>query len=688
MASLGGLNYQRAGILLFLATFFPPIPSKILSQDNLIWNDPKALEIIQRGRDLRSQMTIDSLFQNYQAEAKGHVYFFIDGALSENRILVKADQIALDIFWQAPAKTKQIIVGQRSEKILPTNIKYHLDHLTIVQDDFGDSFLLGGGDEIKGLAHPLSLNSKSIYDFQISDSISISLPGTDNIKIYQLNVRPKDNGTPGVLGSIYLQEATGAIVRMNLTFTNSSYIDESLDYIRIITDNSVWNGKHWLPYDQKVEIRRESTLLDLPFGTTIQTQFHIRNYEFNQDLSDTFFSGFPLISLPGVEKDQYIFDTGLLDGLSDANYTSSIDMDEIRKLALTLSSPRSLNNLNRSRLFIPTLSSVYRRNRAEGSFFGVGGSSLNVLPSWRVQSNIGYATSTGSPSLLSTVTKGQIGNHLSFQLFWNNLNDVGTMLPGSSGAMNSLATVFVQQDYSDPYFSSGFSASKSWRLGSSNLLGITGTWERHRSAHNVMVGYPPKSGLNRPIMPIDTGSNQFVEISYANTGGGVGLQTSARGRVGQINNDFYTNLSADIQAEKHSQKLRLDFKAWLRMGVSIGTNSPQFQYLLGGRHTLAGYGYRSFGGHRFGLLRTDISRSLWFPWMTLRIFGSTGITGNSNPPTPDLKPPSPTNGLKTSVGMGLGLGWDLLHLDLGRGVDQGGDWEFIVSVNHQFWKWL
>ena len=373
-------------MLLLLAAFYFSVPSKILSQDSLTWNHPKALELIQRGRELRSKITIDSLFQNYQAEAKGHVYFFIDGALSENRILVKADQVALDIFWQAPRQTKQIIVGQRTEKMLPTNIKYHLDHLTIVQDDFGDSFLLGGGDEIRGLAHPLSLNSMSIYDFQVSDSISISLPGSDNIKVYQLNVRPKNNAAPGVLGSIYLQETTGAVVRMNLTFTASSYIDQSLDYIRIITDNSVWNGKHWLPYDQKVEIRRESTLLDLPFGTTIQTQFRIRNYEFNQELPNDFFSDLPLISLPVAEKGQYIFDTGLLDGLPDANYTSSIDMDEIRKLALTLSSQRSLNSLNKSRFFIPTFSSVYRRNRAEGSFFGIGGSSLQLLPSWRLQS--------------------------------------------------------------------------------------------------------------------------------------------------------------------------------------------------------------------------------------------------------------------------------------------------------------
>lgn len=687
MVSLISLNYQRTGILVFLVIFYCAIPSKVLSQDNSTWNDPKALDLIRLGQEFRSRIAIDSLFQNYQAEAEGYVYLFIDGAPSENRILVKADQIALDIFWQAPGNTKQIIIGQRDEKLLPTNIQYHLDHLTIVQDDYGDSFHLGDGDEIQGLAHPLSPNSTNIYDFQIYDSISISLPGSDNISVYRLNVRPRDTDTPGVLGSIYLQETTGAIVRMNLTFTPSSYIDTSLDYIRIITDNSLWSGKHWLPYDQQIEIRRESTLLDLPVGTSIQTHFRIRNYKFNQDLPNTFFSGFPVISLSQTEKERYTFDTGLLEDLSDANYTSSLGMDEIRKLALTLSGPKSTNSLKKSRFFIPNASSLYRRNRAEGSFFGMG-SSFKVLPSWKLESNIGYAKSKKSPAFSSSLTQEQVGGHLNFQVFWNNLNDIGVTVPGSSGTMNSLATVLFQKDYSDPYFSSGFSASKSWRIQHNDLLGITGSWEKHRSATNVMADYPPSSGLNREIRSIDNGDNQFLEISYARTGIDSGLQTSVGGRIGQINKDFYTKFSADIRAKKYSQRLNTDFNAWLRAGVLMGTNSPQFQYLLGGRHTLPGYNYRSFSGQQFGLLRTEISRSISFPWMTLRIFSSTGFTGNSDSSRLDLRSSSSTNGLKTSVGMGVGLGWDLLHLDLGRGVDQGGNWEFVVSASHRFWKWL
>ena len=695
MAALLGFKHRESATILLAVVVCTSIPSLILGQSNRAWNQTEALEIIRRGQELRSQIAIDSLFRDYQAEATGHVYFFADGISQEDRILIKADQVALDVFWSAPDNTKQIIVGQRDEKILPTNIQYHLDHLTVIQDDFGSSFYLGGGDEIAGVVHPLSLNATDTYDFQISDSISISLPSSEDIKVYQLKVRPKNLDNPGVTGILHLQDVTGAVVHMSLTFTPSSYIDESLDYIRIITDNSIWNGRHWLPYDQKIEIRRESTLLDLPIGTTIQTHFRIRNYKFNQDLPSNFFSGSSIVSLPSSKKSQHIFDTGLLEGLSEANYTSSVDMDQVRNLALELSGTKSLTKWKQSRLFVPTLSSMYRRNRAEGSFFGIG-NSLQIRPDWKLQSNIGYAKGSKSLVLSSTLRKEQTRGYFSFQTFRKQLNDIGVMLPGSSGAMNSLASALIQQDYLDPYFSSGIKANKSWSIGSNHSMKISGAWERHWSAENIMEGYPSESGLNREIRPINDGNHQYLEFTYTNMTAGTGLLTRFISSVGNMNEDLYANIYTDIQAQKHLPKMKTDVRTWLRAGLSKGTNSPQFQYLLGGRHTLPGYNYRSFRGHRFALLSGEINRSIWSPWLTLRIFGSTGITGNFYSPTTttdvissfELSKGTTTNGFKTSIGMGLGFGWDLLHLNVGRGVDERGKWEFTIAADHRFWDWL
>ncbi|NIU32194.1 MAG: hypothetical protein GWN82_16220, partial [Gemmatimonadetes bacterium] len=105
---------------------------------------------------------------SYRARALGNVYFFIDRADSAQQVLVKGDQIALDLYWRAPDQTRQWIVGRRDEKVLPTGIRYHLDHLTVVQDDFGDHIRLGDGDEVERVVHPVGPGAEEIYDFLLA----------------------------------------------------------------------------------------------------------------------------------------------------------------------------------------------------------------------------------------------------------------------------------------------------------------------------------------------------------------------------------------------------------------------------------------------------------------------------------------------------------------------------------------
>ena len=394
---------------------------------------------------------------------------------------------------------------------------------------------------------------------------------------------------------------------------------------------------------------------------------------------------FPIkLPLPPFQSNQHIFDTGLLEDLPDVNYASFVDMDQIGKLASEFSGAHSLARWKKSRVFVPALSSIYRRNRAEGSFFGIG-NSLQIKPYWKLQSHVGYAEGAKSLALSSKVSKEQTGGYLSFQVFRNNLNDIGATLPGSSGAMNSLASTLIQQDYLDPYFSSGIKTEKSWSIGSNNSIRISGAWEQHRSADNVMKDYPSGSGLARKIRTIDDGDHRYLEFAYSNMTKGFGLQTQFTNRTGKIDEEFYTNFYADIQAQKHLTEMETDLKAWLRTGIYKGANSSQFQYLLGGRHTLPGYSYRSFSGYGFALLTGEVSRPIWSPWMTLRIFGSTGTTGTGRTNSSNA---TATNGFKTSIGMGLGFGWDLLRFNIGRGISEGGNWELTVSADHRFWDWL
>src|SRR5687767_14773676 len=128
--------------------------SSVYAQDPLGWNSQRALELIDRARVRRDLPRGDSTLHNYRAKASGFVYFYLDRQETDERTLVKVDQIALDLFWRAPDRTKQKIVGLRDASRLPNKMYYHLDHLTVVQNGFGDVIKIGDGDEVRDVPHP------------------------------------------------------------------------------------------------------------------------------------------------------------------------------------------------------------------------------------------------------------------------------------------------------------------------------------------------------------------------------------------------------------------------------------------------------------------------------------------------------------------------------------------------------
>lgn len=87
------------------------------------------------------------------------------------------------------------------------------------------------------------------------------------------------------------------------------------------------------------------------------------------------------------------------------------------------------------------------------------------------------------------------------------------------------------------------------------------------------------------------------------------------------------------------------------------------------------------------LIRVEATRAILAPWFRLRLFGSSGVTGLERDRLPPDWTGETTDGLKSAIGAGVGLGFDILRLDAARGVN-GGEWEFIFSVNHGFWRWL
>lgn len=646
------------------------------------WNSERALELIALARSLRNETSVDPAFRSYSAEARGYVYYFLDRADTNERTLVKTDQIALDIYWRAPGDTRQRIVGLRDEKKLPTNIKYHLDHLTVVQDDFGDRIHLGDGDEVEAVIHPVALASDSVYDFRLADSLTLTFAApTNELRVYELQVRPRDLDAPGIIGSVFLERDTGAIVRMNFTFTPSSYVDSHLDYIRISLDNSLWDAKYWLPYRQEVEIRREVPLLEFVSGGVIRGRFDIRDYRFNPDLPDGLFGGARVTA--DANLGDFRFDSGLYDQLDEEGLAPTPAFDDIRRQAIRVAGRRYVTGLAPSRLYLPSLTSVVRYSRAEGYFNGLGMSFRPGGP-FKLRTFGGYAFGRKKPHASVYLGTGEQQAGTQVRATLNDLRDVGPVA-GASGALNTLSVLTGEEDFTDPYFASGISVAHSIPV-TGGRIRISGHWERHRSAEDVVTG--DGSTRVRPLRRIDEGDGLWLQVEATpRPTGGSGLFPSATLRLGRFEDRAFASalVSWDWTALPRSSVFNVTADVH---GGWVGAGAPaQMMFLLGGRQTLPGYGYRSFEGDRMALVRIEATQAILSPWFRLRLFASSGVTGLDRDRLPENWPGETTDGLKHSVGAGLGLGWDILRFDAGRGVS-GGDWEFILSVNRSFWRWL
>jgi len=138
----------------------------------------------------------------------------------------------------------------------------------------------------------------------------------------------------------------------------------------------------------------------------------------------------------------------------------------------------------------------------------------------------------------------------------------------------------------------------------------------------------------------------------------------------------------------HGADGRVDVE--LSAGAAAGTLPRQALYLVGGRGTLPGYAFRAYGGDRFATLRTTASAELWAPFVRGRLFAGAAWAdvGDSGRGALATWGALPMRAPKYGAGAGVGLFYDILRVDVARGLSTGGRWELIIEANPSFWDFL
>ena len=648
------------------------------------WNGEEVRALLERARVRRDQPRGDTALRNYSAKATGHVYFYLDRQTSEETTLVKVDQVALELYWAAPNLTKQKIVGLRDQSRLPNRMYYHLDHLTVVQNGFGDIIRLGDGDEVRDVPHPAAPRSDSVYDFRLADTLNISFPGQPPVRVYQVEVRPKRHDRSALIGSIFIDQASADIVRMTFTFTPASYVDRRLDYINISLDNGLWSGRYWLPNEQYVEIRRQVPELDFVAGAVIKGRLRVYDYRFNEQLAPNFFFGAAVEALPKAQREAFVFEEELFAGLDREGLSPPPSVAALRSQAMELIRQQKLSGLPPLRLHVPNASSVLRFNRAEGTYLGAGAS---YVPRGRLryEATGGYATAAEHPAgSLAVIYQNEANTRFTVRAAGNDLRDIGWRA-GFPGALNTISSAVAGDDYLDPYYASGLQLEwtrpvRSWRIG------LQAAAEEQRSAQQELANSAIGDAAFRPVRPIDEGLLVSTQASLHGpllTREHHQLEADLTIESGSWDGSVFLRPLASL-AWRYTSPSR-NTTALLRGNAGISSAHAPIQklFLLGGRETLPGYTYRSFTGDAFWLAEAEVTRAIWGPWIRLRALAAAG--GVRVPDTLPLSwPESRTTG--ASVGIGVGLIYDIIRFDLVRGGSNSP--RLIFSVKPDFWDML
>ena len=657
------------------------------------WNEPLALDLVARARETRAGTLGDSELRSYQSRAEGYVYFYVDQPEVEERTLIRTDQLALEVMWKAPGMTRQRMVGRRNEESLPTTIRYHLDHLSVVQDEFEDVIRLGDGDEVSDVRHPVAPYAETVYDYRVADSLTLAYGGRDEVRVYEVQVRPKRPDLPGFVGTLYLDRERASIVRMAFSFTPSSYVDPYLDYIRISLDNALWLGEHWLPYRQEAEIRRELPELDFLAGSVIRARFRVSDYEFNLPFPDFLFTG-PLVvnAGPPEQLEAYDFERGLYDDVEEMGLAPSDELAEVAEQIREIGVRRALSGLAPVRLHLGGVSDLVRHNRVEGVAVGAGTTvRLPTVgdgdPRLRLVGGWAFGPERGWARAATTLVFGR-SNRLDVEARYDELVDFGPVA-GASRLVNSLAGI-AREDYLDPWVERGVEATWSRGLGGHPL-------ELHPPTLVLSVGVARQQSATlsadprdfRPVRPIDDGTYGHIDLALETGSPTEGVRTRTSIGVGFGEGRTWptprVHLSWRSQAVPGSWSHAVELDAgWVTLDSPV-----QERFLRGGRETLPGHDYRSAGGDAFALLRARSAHAIWSPWITGHLIGSAGWAGDLGGARDEsaARLGVDVSDLRASLGVGVGLLWDVLRFDMSRGLPDG-EWELVFSVRPDFRSWL
>ena len=680
------------------------------------WNDERTTALVARAIEVRARQLADTGLTDYQATARGYLTFLaqVGEGMAEPPRILKADQLALEVYWKAPNLSKQRIVGRRDTLLLPTDISYHRDHLGIVQNNFPDVIRLGDGDEVRDVPHPLSRAGLAAYDYAVSDSLRLGFGGRA-VNVYQVKVRPKDDRLARVIGAVFVETESAQVVRMAFNFTQAAFLDRNLEDLAIVLENGLVETRFWLPRRQEIEIRRTGMWMEYPVRGIIRGRWEIGDYRVNRGLSAAFFRGPEIVQALAAEQRRYPWQGQILDSLPpDVRAVTDADVQRVQSEARALVRAQALRRARGTTVAARSVSDFVRVNRVEG--FAIGGGVTRRVGaglSFSGRARYGFEDEEAKGEVAIAWQLGATRRVRAFAR--SDFRDVGDEQEVSA-LRNTIAAQEFGSDYSDPYrvravgldADLGDAFGVSWR--------VEAAYEEHDS---LVVQATPTRGVYEGTLAVDPLRAGRLSVRLDRPTAlaflGTELRVGAELRATVVERNFVEADGGSEQGpgttgrfalvahlERPIGSTRFVSHSVVAAVKSANRIPPQELVFFGGPTTAPGYEYHELVGAAGFSQRIEWQLPVPFVALplgrfgrsparaTLAPFAQVAIVGGEHElvrRTPVTAARERIAGGYPSVGLGLLTLFELLRLDVARGL-RDGRWSFSVDVSRDFWRIL
>ena len=637
------------------------------------------------------------------------------------------------VAWQLPNDLRVDVIGRRYRSRLPElNASSVFDRPWFVPRSVGDSVRIFSNDfPATGALHPLARGAEASYHYDLLDSLSVSVPGSGQIRLYSVQVTPKAVGAALVAGRLWLDASDAQVVRFTFRYVGTSLwvrpegddsgsarranrfinrilnIDADLEY-------ALQDGKYWMPYRQAI-----AGTVRIPIVSDVVIPFQavttFEDYEINTGTPIAFalplpdsisadsaralrserrdsiqaereggegrVEGWHYADLwPGGRyeihrppNDSLALYAGWRDSLrfdNDAADDRRVRDAQVELARIAEELPDELTGRSAAGFGYQNLGDALQYNRVQGLSVGVGGR-VRVPGSdfTDLFATVRFGFSDERVTGRLAAVRDAPGGRLALSGY-RDIADVDPFSPGRTFG-NSLNAVFTAHDDADYLLATGGSLTYVTSIAIGTDLFATVRGERQRSvereARSSVNDFFGGTGVFPFNPPVADGDFGIASLRIARLAG-IRWSLAAEGMAGE--GEVTGRAFGDIRYARGPAR---GYTLRVKAGVAESNAPPQMQFRLGGMQTVRGFQYGSLIAPAFWAAQLDVSpmrgtiRPIFF------------IDAGQAAPLGELLES------RALVGGGVGvsvysplLRTTLLRLDLSHPIspDDGGEWRF------------